>query len=344
MRTMTSMERVLTALSYKEPDRVPVFLMLTMHGAKELGLSLKEYFSSGENVAKGQLRLRHKYGHDCLYPFFYAALEVEARGGEVIYYDDGPANSGEPFLKSVEEIMTLEPIHVKDTKCLHKVLKAIELLKEESVGQVPIIGVVMSPFSLPVMQLGFEKYIEVLYERPELFAHLMRINEAFAVEWANAQLAAGATVICYFDPLSSPTIIPIVMLQNYGLPVAIRVMQQIKGPTATHLASGRSIPIIEEFTKTGTAVISSSILEDIRAMKSACKGKITVLGNLNGIEMVRWTEAQTRDIVRETIRIAAPGGGFILSDNHGELPYDVTESTLQVIMDTVRIYGKYPIE
>lgn len=35
---MTSLQRVLTTLGHKEPDRVPLFLLLTMHGAKELGL------------------------------------------------------------------------------------------------------------------------------------------------------------------------------------------------------------------------------------------------------------------------------------------------------------------
>jgi len=37
MNRMTSLERVLTTLGHNEPDRVPLFLLLTMHGAKELG-------------------------------------------------------------------------------------------------------------------------------------------------------------------------------------------------------------------------------------------------------------------------------------------------------------------
>jgi uroporphyrinogen decarboxylase len=67
---MTSLERVLTTLGQKEPDRVPYFLLLTMHGAKELNLSIEEYFSKAENVFEGQVRLREKYGHDCYYSFF----------------------------------------------------------------------------------------------------------------------------------------------------------------------------------------------------------------------------------------------------------------------------------
>lgn len=65
--TMTSMQRVLTALNYKEPYRVPLFLLLTMHGARELGMSIKEYFSKAENVVEGQLLMLEKYQYDCLY-------------------------------------------------------------------------------------------------------------------------------------------------------------------------------------------------------------------------------------------------------------------------------------
>ena len=92
-KEMTSLERLLTTLGHKEPDQVPLFLLVTMHGAKELGLTIKEYFSKAENVVEGQLRLRAKYGHDCLYPFFYAPLESEAFGAEVIYREDCPPNS-----------------------------------------------------------------------------------------------------------------------------------------------------------------------------------------------------------------------------------------------------------
>ncbi len=61
---MTSMQRVLTAIGQEEADRVPYFLLLSMQGAKELNLSIEEYFSSAKNVFEGQLKLREKYGHD----------------------------------------------------------------------------------------------------------------------------------------------------------------------------------------------------------------------------------------------------------------------------------------
>ena len=148
-KPLTSLERVLTTLSHKEPDRVPFFLLLTMHGAKELVMSIKDYFSKAENVAQGQLQMREKYGHDCLYAFFYTPIEVEAFGAEVIFSDDGPPNSGTPMIQDPEKIMHLTPPDVMNSPCLLKVLDAISIMKQKVNDDAPIIGVAVSPFLFP---------------------------------------------------------------------------------------------------------------------------------------------------------------------------------------------------
>jgi uroporphyrinogen decarboxylase len=340
---MTSLERVLTALGQKEPDRVPYFLLLTMHGAKELNLSIEEYFSSGDNVYHGQLKLREKYGHDCYYTFFYAPMEVEVFGAEVIYSLDGPPNSGAPFLKK-SDIPTLKVPDIATSEPLQRVLKATRLLKEKAGDSVPIIGVVMSPFSLPVMQMGFDNYLDLIYEDEELFNQLMRVNEEFCVAWANAQFEAGATAITYFDPISSTTIIPRELYLKTGFEIAKRVISQMNGPTATHFASGDTMGIIEDVAKTGTAVIGVSSLEDIGELKKKADRKLTILGNLNAIEMRRWSIEDVTFHVKDAIRKAGRGGGFILAEHHGEIPYQISDETLYAIKDAVLKWGKYPLE
>ena len=342
--TMTSMQRVLTTLSHKEPDRVPLFLLLSLHGSKELGLSIKDYFTKAENVVEGQLRLRAKFNHDCLYSFFYAPVEIEAWNGEVIFRDDGPPNSGTPFIGAPEQILHLKPPAIEESPCLLRVLRATELMKARVGDDCPIIGVAMSPFSLPVMQMGFEHYLDLMTNQPELFDRLMQVNEEFCVTWANAQLKAGATAICYFDPVSSTTIVPPDIYRRTGFAVAKRTLARILGPTATHMASGRSLPILDDIAHTGTAVVGVSGLEDLAKIKDTCRGKLTVLGNLNGIEMRRWNTEQAEAAVRKAIAQAGPGGGFILSDNHGEIPWQVPDEVLLTIAESTRRWGVYPIQ
>ena len=205
--TMTSAERVTTTLGHQEPDRVPFLLPTILQGSRELGLSIQEYFSRADNVVEGQLRMREKLGHDALFAFMYAAQEVEAWGGESIFIDDGPPNAGEPPL-DLEGIESLEPPAIHGCPALRRVLRITERLKARVGDEVPILGVALSPLSLPVLQLGFLPYLDLLLERPPAFERLMQINEEFCVAWANAQLAAGATAISYTDPVSSCSIIP----------------------------------------------------------------------------------------------------------------------------------------
>ena len=341
---MNSMQRVIAALSHKMPDRVPVFLLFSTYGAKELGLPIKEYFSKPKYVVEAQLKMQKKYSSDCIYTFFYAGIEIEAFGGEVIFIDNGAPNTGVPIIKSFDQIKNLEVPDINESKPLKRVLEATRLLKESVGNQVPIVGVVMSPFSLPVMQMGFEKYLELLYFKKDAFNHLMKINEKFCIAWANAQLKAGATAICYFDPLASPTIIEREKYLATGHKIAKRTLSQIQGPTATHLASGISLPVLDDIVETGSGILGFSDQDDIQKLKEKANKKICLLGNLNGIDMVNWDKEKTRQKVKQLIQKAAPGGGFILSDNHGEIPWQVSEEVLLEISKTVKKYGRYPMK
>ncbi|MBI1912810.1 MAG: uroporphyrinogen decarboxylase family protein [Deltaproteobacteria bacterium] len=342
-RALTSTERVAVTLSKREPDRVPFFLFLGLHGAKELGMTIKQYFSRPENVVEAQLRMQKKYRSDCLYGFYYSAVEMEAWGAELNYSEDGPPLCNSKIINSLEDIKTIKPPKINESPALVKVLKSLDMLRRRAHHHIPIIGAVTSPFSLPVAQMGFDKYMQVLFDRPDLFERLMRLNEEFCVEWANAQLDAGASIISYFDPMSSTSIIAPEVYKKTGFPIAKRTITRISGPTATHLASGKTMPILDEIAGTGTRMIAVSQLDNIAELKNACSEKLSILGNLNGAEMGGWKGDDAENAVKLLISKAAPGGGFILSDNNGEIPYYVPEDVLLSISEAVHTWGKYPL-
>ncbi len=128
-----------------------------------------------------------------------------------------------------------------------------------------------------------------------------------------------------------------------GYKIAKDTLEKIKGPTATHFASGRCLPIIKDVARTGTAIIGVSVEEDLAELKQAAGG-LSLLGNLNAIEMRRWTQPQAEKKVKEAIARAGAGGGFILSDNHGEIPFQVPDDILLAISEAVRTWGRYPLK
>lgn len=341
---MNSMQRTLTALGHREPDRVPLFLLTTLQGSRELDLSIEAYFGQADAMIEGQLRLLQKYRADCLYGFSCASFEAEAWGGTTIYSPDGPPLSGTPVISCPEDIDRLVSPPVGSAAALGRMLSVIRGLRD-SVGEAtPIIGVAISPFSLPVMQMGFDRYIELIYEQPNRFERLMKANIEFCVEWANAQLAAGATAICYFDPVSSPTVIPRDLYLQTGYLIAKRTLSRIQGATATHLASGLCLSILGDIVDTGTAVVGVSSREDLAEVKAKAAGRVSLLGNLNGIEMRRWTPAQAEYQVKRAIARAGRGGGFLLGDNHGEIPYLVPDEVIFAVAEAVERWGHYPLD
>ena len=338
------MERIGTTLSHQEPDRVPVMLTVTMHGAKELGLSIEEYFSRPKYVIEGQLRLRRKFGHDCLNALTYGAMEYEAFGGRAIFSDDGPPNAGAPVIRTREDIFSLSVPKIDDTPMLQDGLAIVRGLAEAAAGEVPVVGVAIAPFSMPVMLMGFQAWLDLLQDDREAVDQLMRVTSRFCASWANAQFAAGATAVAYYEPGSAVDIRHGERCAGSGLPSARETIGGLQGAAAYHLASGRALGRIDDYVSTGAAGLGVSSMEDLAEIKRQCAGRIAVIGNLNGIRLVRWTPEEVRAAVTACIQAGAPGGGFVLSDNHGEIPFQVPDENLHALMDAARELGAYPIQ
>lgn len=340
---MTSFQRVLTTLSLTEPDRVPLFLPLTAQGATEMCVPLRDYFHAPDLIAEAQLRFRERYHNDFLSGFTYAAAEYEAFGGDALFYDHAPPNAGKPLLHKPEDFSRLMAPKIEDCSGLCRTLEIQAYLHRAAAGCVPVVGVVMSPFSLPVMQLGFPEYLRLLMEEPTLLTPLFEINEEFCVSWANAQLAAGADALVYYDPVGSCTIIEPAHYRRLCAPVAKRVLAQIKGPVVTHFASGRSLAILSDVADTGASGVAVSCDEDLATLKAAIGHRLPILGNLNGLAMRHWNAEETERQVKNAIAAAGIGGGFILTDHHGEIPFDVPERVLLWIAESVEQWGRYPL-
>ena len=339
---MNSYERTMTALSHKIPDKVPVFLFLTLHGAKALSMPIREYFSKAENVAKGQLMLSNRFGHDCLYPFFYASREVEAFNGTTLFYENGSPNAGAPIINSPNDIDSLEIPNPFESEALKEPLKTIHLLAKEKKGNIPIISAMIAPFSLPSMLMGLEKWLDILLfgEKASRDKFLDELQK-FSIDWANAQFEAGVDAIGFFDPLSTAEVMTREQYIKYAFQLASNTIKKIKGPIVYAGAGGKFGHIVDLIKDTGAFGIVLSSNDDLALVKKQVGEKLNIVGNLNNIEMSSWTPEKTEQEVKKCIQAGAENGGYILADQHGEIPYCVNENILHNIVDSARKFGTY---
>lgn len=69
-----------------------------------------------------------------------------------------------------------------------------------------------------------------------------------------------------------------------------------------------------------------------------------MVGNLDALAMRHWTPAEAEAQVKRAIAQAGAGGGFVLSDNHGEIPFLVEEEVIAAISAAVQKWGRYPLD
>lgn len=340
---LTSAARLAAALAHREADRVPFFLPATMHGARLLGVPLREYLGSAELLVRGQLRLRELLGHDALSCFVCSAGEVEAFGGEVLWFDDGPPNAGAPPLRSAADIERLRPPDPRVSPTLRRTLAVAAALRREVGDAVPIMGGAVAPFSLPALQLGIGPWFEMIHEAPALARRLVQVNEAFCAAWASALLEAGASAVGLGEPLASPTMVPRRIYLDLGLPALRRTLAAIRGPVSVSTASASAAAVALDLVDAGAVGVGVSAQDDLAEVKRTLKGRAAVMGNLDGLRMRGWSAADAEREVRVAIAAAGPGGGFVLSEHHGEVPFQVPEEVLQAVAEAVRRWGSYPL-
>lgn len=338
---MKPIERVFTTLKFEEPDKVPLFLFFTVHGAKELNLSFPEYYRSGENIAKAQLVLQQKYNHDCLHPFFYAAIEYKAFGGTPNFKKYGPPESGKPIFSNVEELLS-KKLPDSNNEAFKEVVKAQKILYEKKGDEIPIINSVIAPLSLPIMLFGFEKWIDCISYQPEEAKEVVEHLIDYTIELANSLIENGATAIGYFNPLASPRMLRKEEFEKISLNTCKKYFKSIKGPSVYAVAGAKSeklIPTIIEDIKAPGIMLSAE--DDLKKIKQQFGKKINLMGNLNNIEMIGWNEKKTEIEIKRCIDEAGEGGGYIITDQHGDLPLSVEHETLVNIVKARNRFGYY---
>lgn len=340
---LTAAARVGAALSHREGDRVPYFLPANMHGSRLLGVSLPAYLGNPSLVVQGQLELLRRLGHDAVSCFLCAAAEAEAFGCEVLVYEDGPPNAGAPPLRSAGDIERLGLPRPDASPWLRRTLEVAASLRREVGEEVPILGLAVSPFSLPAMLLGLGPWFDLLEEAPGLAGRLLQVTEPFCAAWANALLEAGASAIGVAEPLASPGMVPRARYRELGLPALRRAIAATRGPVAVSTASAPCGGVATDLAGAGAVAVGVAVTDDLTEMKRLLRGRAAVMGGLPGLQMRRWQPADVEREVRAAIEAAGPGGGFLLSEHHGEVPLQVPLEVLEAVGGAVRRLGRYPL-
>jgi uroporphyrinogen-III decarboxylase len=339
---ITGMDRLVATINGTASDRVPVFCNLLDQGAKELGISLEEYYSHGEYVAEAQLKMREKYGHDNVWSLFYVGKEAELLGCKKIFFaEDGPPNVEDFVIKSCDDIHKLE---IPDDPSAHQAfeegLKCLRILREEVGGKYPICAYVTASMALPALLMGMDKWMELLFLGPtaECDELLAKCHDFFTKEML-AYRNAGVDVFIYSNPFGSPDMVPMKYFMRRSLPWIEKDIKAVGTQGVVYYCGTAKFNTVIDIVleRTGIGVYYLSPLDDIREGREIIAGRGLTCGVINDIKLMDWSKEEIRREVGRMMDDGRPGGKFLFGT--GVMPYGIPEENIRVMLEAAYEFG-----
>jgi uroporphyrinogen-III decarboxylase len=122
---------------------------------------------------------------------------------------------------------------------------------------------------------------------------------------------------------------------------ATRIVAGEKGVRLAYHICGNATQIMGYMVSTGATIIEIDQKADMRVCKDAARGQATLLGPIDPSDvMANGTPELVTERCRETLKILAPGGGFILGPGCA-LPATTPDENIDALIDSAKRHGRY---
>ena len=331
---MSSKERVLAAVNSEDFDRYPVICPTSVANIECMELS-SAFFPSAHTDAVKMANLastsRDILGFDSVMPYYSVHLESRALGCEV---DWGEVNRI-PFvrkrlLSSPEDLII--PLSFLEKPEIRALLNAIILLKKKYKGQVPIIGKVIGPWTLAYNIYGAENLTVDTILEPVRTKQFLKELLKVSLEFARAQIEAGADMLTWADHVTSDLISPGVYAE-FALPMQQIAAESLQkdSPVILHIC-GNVMDRLKEIKQSGFKLFHIDSRNDIGAVRQYFQEDVKLCGAVNNpISLLTGSERDIRDEVLKNIE-----DGIALIAPECAIPAYVTNRSLKLLPHTVR--------
>jgi uroporphyrinogen decarboxylase len=362
---MNSRHRILTALSTREPDQVPIF---------ELYINEPNIVDLARIIAPESINIKagkDKFGDESfaildLYCLLIDKLRLDATctnfsiGIEIIGNDLGKdkygttymlSEHGEPTpidgpIKLPADLIGFDPVSKLVSDDFVKVKYVIDKVGKEKAHFVSITDPFKSSWR---WRGGMQNLLMDYVLNPQMVHDLASIASDFDNVAIDMIASSGADVVIVPGDLAGEytTIMSPQHYREFIKPYHEKLVKHAhdKGLKIIKHSDGNLWSILDDLLEVGFDGIHPIQPQcmDIGEVKSHLKGKACVLGNIDCRDLlVSGTPDEVDITVKETIQKAAPEGGYIISSSNSIHPGCKSENYLAMV-NASKKYGKYPI-
>jgi len=337
----------LRACMRQDVERTPVWMM------RQAGRYLPEYRATRER-AGGFLNLCKTPELACevsIQPVELVGVDASIMFSDILVVPEAMGmkltfgvGEGPRFPQPIRSRADIDKLPVPDPEdALGYVMAAIQLIRKELAGRVPLIGFTGSPWTLATYMVeggGSKNYSQIktmMYNDPEALHRLLdKLADAVAA-YLNAQIANGVQAVQIFDTWGG--ILTTRDYKEFSLAYMQRIIDQL---TREH--EGRRVPVIlytkggmgwlEDIAASGCDVVGLDWSIDIDAAKARIGDKVALQGNMDPT-MLYAQPARIRAEVKDILARFGHANGHVLNLGHGITP-DVPVANARAFIQAVK--------
>jgi len=354
---MLPKERFLRALRRQPTDRVPMFDFLFQ---RPLFQAMIGYMPDSYN-ARDAMACTYALGLDAVWiPYGAFAGWQPPRLAENIYQDEWgttfqsneaawpiDAPIAYPLLDRAD-LASYRPPDPTLPGRLAEIEEALAINAAAGDRQVAIIGGVGGPFTQSWMITGYENIALKVYDDPGFLKELAALNNQFALPAVRAIAQAGVDAIIVSEDLgdSSREFLRLEQFRELYLPSIADIVHEITAsglPAILH-SCGHISGYLDDLVATGLSAVhplQRTAGMDLATVKAKYGDRICIIGNIDSSRTLPYgTPQDVAAEVREALRIAMPGGGFVVASDHS-LHDGIPVANILAMFDTARREGVY---
>ncbi|HEY8102018.1 MAG TPA: uroporphyrinogen decarboxylase [Burkholderiaceae bacterium] len=256
---------------------------------------------------------------------FSDILTVPDAMGLGLYFAEGEGPKFERALRDEKAVLALQ---APDLSTLQYVFDAVTQIRNELNGRVPLIGFSGSPWTLACYMVegggsdDFRTVKTMLYNRPDLMHHILKVNAAAVASYLNAQIDAGAQAVMIFDTWGGA--LADGAYQAFSLEYMRQVVQQLKKEK-----DGVRIPSIvftkggglwlEQIADIGTDAVGLDWTVNLSQARAKVGSRVALQGNLDPVVLFSNPDQIRAEVSKVLNSFGAhqPGSGHVFNLGHG---------------------------
>jgi MtaA/CmuA family methyltransferase len=315
---MNSLERVNNRLQGAAVDRPPNFDIMMTFAAHHAGYRLRQYYLDHRVLVESNLKAASDFDLDIVQAISDPYREAADLGLAVEFPDDSLPVSTQPLLTTPEDLRKLTHIPPENGRRMSDRIAAVELFQTEVGGVIPIMGWVEGALAEAADLRGMMNLMIDLHDRPEWVKQLLEFLVEIEVEFARAQVQAGADIIGLGDAVASQ--ISAAMYREFALPYEQRIFESVKqlGAVARLHICGDTTHLVENMKRSGADIVDLDWMVDLAAVSASLGDHPVLCGNFDPVAvMLQGTEQQVYEATHACLQA---GGKSCFSMAGCEIP------------------------